>query len=57
MSFTYWAWSNQRQGKKYRTQELSYLEKAIELDPNYKAGRAKAEQLKSKLTEKIRRRF
>lgn len=51
MSFTYWAWANQRQGKKYRTQALSYLDKAISLDPNYKAGRARAEELKSRLTK------
>jgi hypothetical protein len=50
MSFTYWAWANQRKGKKYRTQALSYLLKAIELDPDYKAGRKRAEALKVKLT-------
>lgn len=48
MSFTYWAWANQRQGKKYRTQALAYLDKAIESDPDYKAGRKKAEELKVK---------
>ncbi|MBK0404696.1 hypothetical protein I5M27_17005 [Adhaeribacter sp. BT258] len=46
ISFTYWAWANQHQGKKYREQSLTYLEKAISLDPNYKAGRRKAEELK-----------
>lgn len=46
MSFTYWAWANQHQSKKYRTQSLAYLDKAILLDPNYKAGRQKAEDLK-----------
>lgn len=51
MSFTYWAWAKQRQGKKYRTQALAYLDKAIGLDPNYKAGRIKAEELKTKLTK------
>jgi tetratricopeptide (TPR) repeat protein len=51
MSFTYWAWAKQRQGKKYRTQALSYLNKAIELDPNYKAGRARAEVLKAILVQ------
>ncbi|UJP67153.1 hypothetical protein IPZ59_19210 [Mongoliitalea daihaiensis] len=50
MGFTYWAWANQRQGKKYRKQSLLYLDKAIALDPNYKAGRKKAEELKMKLT-------
>ena len=48
MSFTYWAWAKQHQSKKYRTQALQYLDKAIALDPEYKAGRKKAEELKSK---------
>ncbi len=51
MSFTYWAWAKQRQGKKYRTQALAYLDKAIALDPHYKAGRKKAEELKMLLTK------
>jgi aminopeptidase-like protein len=51
MSFTYWAWAKQRQSKKYRTQSLTYLDKAILLDQNYKAGRAKAEALKAILTK------
>ena len=50
MSFTYWAWAKQRQSKKYRTQSLAYLDKAISLDQNYKAGRTKAEELKTTLT-------
>jgi tetratricopeptide (TPR) repeat protein len=49
MSFTYWAWAKQHQSKKNRTQALQYLDKAITLDPDYKAGRKKAEELKSKL--------
>lgn len=49
MSITYWAWAKQRQHKKYLSQSLIYLDKAIQLDPNYKAGRAKAEELKIKL--------
>jgi hypothetical protein len=49
MSFTYWAWANQHQSAKYRKQALVYLDKTIELDPNYKAGRKRAEELKSKL--------
>jgi tetratricopeptide (TPR) repeat protein len=49
MSFTYWAWAKQRQSKKYRTQAIAYLDKAIASDPNYKAGRAKAEELKTAL--------
>lgn len=48
MSFTFWAWANQHQSKKYRIQALEYLEKAIALDPNYKGGRKKAEDLKMK---------
>jgi hypothetical protein len=51
MSFTYWAWAKQRQKQKYRTQSLTYLNKAIDLDPNYKAGRQKAEDLKNKMTK------
>lgn len=45
MSFTYWAWAKQHQGKKYRILAFQYLDKAISLDPNYKAGRKKAEEL------------
>lgn len=51
MSYTYWAWAKQRQSKKYRTQSLAYLDKAISLDPNYKAGRTKAEELTTTLTK------
>lgn len=51
MSFTYWAWANQHQGKRYRQQAISYLDKAISLDPNDKAGRKKAAALKLKLTK------
>ena len=51
MSFTYWAWAKQRQGEKYRTLALSYLDKAIALDPSYKAGREKAEKLKMMLSK------
>lgn len=47
MSITYWAWANQHKNQK--KQALIYLEKSIELDPNYKAGRKKAEVLKAKL--------
>ena len=45
MSFTYWAWANQRQNKKNRPMAISYLKKAIDLDPNYKAGRKRSEEL------------
>lgn len=51
MSFTYWAWANQRQGKKYKPQSLTYLDRAIAIDPNYTGGRAKAEQLKAALSK------
>ena len=51
MSFSYWALAKQRPSKKYRTQSLSYLDKAISLDQNYKAGRTKAEELKAALTK------
>ncbi len=51
MSFTYWAWAKQHQQKKYRSQAISYLDKAIKLDPDFKAGRTKAESLKLKLTK------
>ena len=51
MSFSYWAWAKQHQGNKYRNKAISYLDKAIGLDPNYKAGRTKAEQLKMTLTK------
>ena len=51
IGFTYWAWAKQHQGKKYREQALNYLNKAIKLDPEYKAGRKRAEELKNKLTE------
>jgi len=49
MSFTYWAWANKNQGKKLRNEAIAYLDKAIALDPNYKAGRQKAEELKAKM--------
>ena len=49
MSFTYWAWANQHQAKKYRQQSLDYLNRAIQLDPTYQAGRQRAETLKTKL--------
>ena len=50
MSFTYWAWAQQRQTKQYKNQALLYLDKAIALDPDYKAGRQRAEALKAKMT-------
>lgn len=51
MSFTYWAWANQHQSKKYRQQALTFLDKAIALDPDYKAGRKKSEELKALLAK------
>lgn len=50
MSFTYWAWAKQHQTIKYRTQALAYLDKAITIDPNYQAGRKRAEELKEVLS-------
>ncbi len=50
IGFTYWAWAKQHQQKKYRERALAYLEKTIQLDPEYKAGRKRAEELKKKLT-------
>lgn len=49
MSFTYWAWANQHQSKRYRAMALNFLDKAIQLDPKNEAGRAKAEALKQTL--------
>ena len=51
MSFTYWAWAQQRQTKHYKDQALLYLDQAIALDPDYKAGRLRAEALKAKMTQ------
>jgi tetratricopeptide (TPR) repeat protein len=51
MSFTYWAWANQHKGKKHRAQAIAYLDKAISLDPVYKAARKRAEELKDKWTK------
>jgi len=51
MSFTSLAWAKQHQGKKYRNLAIDYLDKAIKLDPNYKAGRKKAEELKLTLAK------
>lgn len=50
MSFTYWAWAKQHQSKKDRSKALAYIDKAISLDPNYQAGRKRAEELKVKMT-------
>lgn len=50
MSFTYWAWAMQHQSKKHRNTSISYLDKSIALDPNYTAGRKRAEELKNKMT-------
>jgi tetratricopeptide (TPR) repeat protein len=51
MSFTYWAWAKQHRGKKFRSQAIAFLDKAIQFDPDYQAGRQRAEELKAKLTE------
>jgi tetratricopeptide (TPR) repeat protein len=52
MSFSYWAWARANNGKKYRQQAIEYLNMAIEIDPNYKAGRERAEELKEKYSGK-----
>ncbi len=51
MCFAYWAWAKQHQGKRHRNQAINFLDKAIQLDPNYQAGRKKAEELKNKMTK------
>ena len=48
MSFVYWAWAKQHPQRKYRSQALAYLQKAIELDPHYLAGRKRSEELMAK---------
>lgn len=50
MSFSYWAWARANSKKRYREQAIKYLNKAIEIDPNYKAGRKRAEELKKRYT-------
>lgn len=47
MSFSYWAWARAYKHKKHRTIALQYLEEAIKIDPNYQAGRQRAEELKA----------
>lgn len=51
VSFTYWAWAKQHTGKKFREQALQYLDRAIALDPNYQAGRKRAEKLRAELAD------
>jgi len=46
MSFSYWAWARANKGKKKRDQAIDYLNEAIKIDPEYKAGRKRAEELK-----------
>ena len=55
MSFTYLAWAKLRQRKKDRVQALDYLDKAISLDPGFKAAREKAEDLRIRLMLKVKR--
>lgn len=45
MSFSYWAWANAHSAKRHRKQAIAYLNKAIAIDPDYKAGRKRAEEL------------
>lgn len=49
MSYTYYALANKCQSKKCREKSMLYLDKAIQLDPDYKAGRQKAEALKMRM--------
>ena len=48
MSFVYWAWAKKHPQRKYRSQARAYLQKAIELDPHYLAGRKRSEELMTK---------
>jgi len=48
MSFTYWGWAKAYKKRKFRKQAIEYLNQAIKIDPNYKAGRKRAEELKEK---------
>ena len=50
MSFVYWAWAKQHPQRKYRAQAIAYLQKAIQLDPHYLAGRKRSEELLSQFT-------
>lgn len=52
LSFSYWAWARANNGRKYRQQAIEYLNEAIKIDPNYKAGRKRAEELKEKYNNK-----
>ena len=45
MSFTYWGWARAHKKKKFRKQAMEYLNEAIKIDPEYKAGRQRAEEL------------
>lgn len=45
MSFTYWGWARAHKRKKYRKVAIHYLQEAIKLDPEYEAGRKRAEEL------------
>lgn len=45
MSHSYTAWANLHQDKVYRDKAISYLKKAISLDPKGSAGKQKAESL------------
>ncbi len=45
MSFTYWGWARAHKKRKFRKQAIAYLQTAIKIDPAYKAGRQRAEEL------------
>lgn len=51
MSFSYWAWARANSKKKFRQKAITYLNRAIEIDPNYKAGRKRAEELKEQYSK------
>lgn len=52
MSFSYWAWARAHKKKKFRKEAILYLNRAIKVDPEYKAGRKRAEELKKKYENK-----
>ncbi|PKG42872.1 hypothetical protein CXF67_08005 [Psychroflexus sp. MES1-P1E] len=55
LSFTYWGWARAHKAKSFRKQALIYLERAIKIDPEYNAGRKRAEELRSEyLYKKIK---
>jgi len=45
LSFSYWGWARAHNKRKHRKKAIEYLKKAIEIDPNYSAGRKRSEEL------------